>query len=167
MARKRAATQQWKVLAIALVGVVVLVGAIYAFMSYQQNKPGTPVRDLEVAVAAGGQTEQVPVYTVCELDVECPGGEPPSVRLPDQGDVTFTVPNEIERNSWRLLLIYDDPAANTERVFTSGESGEETAPAVTESGAKLVVAEITTLDIEKGDDGEETPVIATWSVGFD
>ena len=99
--------------------------------------------------------------------MECPGGEPPSVRLPDQGDVTFTVPREIERNSWRLLLIYDDPAANSERVFTSGESGEETAPAVTESGAKLVVAEITTLDIEKGDDGEETPVIATWSVGFD
>ncbi|MCG7291010.1 DUF2771 domain-containing protein [Corynebacterium afermentans] len=167
MAPKRAATQQWKVLAIALVGVVVLVGAVYSFMSYQQNKPGTPVRDLEVAVAAAGQTEQVPVYTVCELDVECPGGEPPRMRLPDQGDVTVTVPGEIERNSWRLLLIYDDPAANTERVFTSGESGEETVPAVTESGAKLVVAEITTLDIEKGDDGEETPVIATWSVGFD
>ena len=30
MAPKRAATQQWKVLAIALVGVVVLVGAVYA-----------------------------------------------------------------------------------------------------------------------------------------
>lgn len=167
MAQQRAATQQWKVLAIALVGVLALVGAVYAFMRYQDSKPGTPVRELEVAVTAGGHTEQIPAYTVCELDVECPGGEPPRVRLPDQGDVTFTVPGEIERNSWRLLLIYDDPAANAERVFTSGESGEETAPAMTESGAKLVVAEITTLDIEKGDDGEETPVIATWSVGFD
>lgn len=167
MAQQRAATQQWKVLAIALVGVLALVGAVYAFMRYQDSKPGTPVRELEVAVTAGGHTEQIPAYTVCELDVECPGGEPPSVRLPDQGDVTFTVPGEIERNSWRLLLIYDDPAANAERVFTSGESGEETAPAMTESGAKLVVAEITTLDIEQGDDGEETPVIATWSVGFD
>ena len=167
MAQQRAATQQWKVLAIALVGVLALVGAVYAFMRYQDSKPGTPVRELEVAVTAGGHTEQIPAYTVCELDVECPGGEPPSVRLPDQGDVTFTVPGEIERNSWRLLLIYDDPAANAERVFTSGESGEETAPAMTESGAKLVVAEITTLDIEQGDDGEEIPVIATWSVGFD
>ena len=167
MAQQRAATQQWKVLAIALVGVLALVGAVYAFMRYQDSKPGTPVRELEVAVTAGGHTEQIPAYTVCELDVECPGGEPPSVRLPDQGDVTFTVPDDIARNSWRLLLIYDDPAANAERVFTSGESGEETAPAMTESGAKLVVAEITTLDIETGDDGEETPVIATWSVGFD
>ena len=166
MAQQRASSQQWKVLAIALVGVLALVGAVYAYLHYQDSKPGTPVRDLDVTVTAGGQTEQIPVYTVCELDVECPGGEPPSVRLPDQGEVTFTVPGEIERNSWRLLLIYDDPAANTERVFTSGESGEETAPAATESGAKLVVAEITTLDIEKGDDGEETPVIATWSVGF-
>lgn len=167
MARQRASSQQWKVLAIALVGVLVLVGAVYAFLRYQDSKPGTPVGELEVSVTAGGQAEQIPAYTVCELDVECPGGEPPRVRLPDQGEVTFTVPPEIERNSWRLLLIYDDPAANTERVFTSGESGEETAPAVTESGAKLVVAEITTLDIEKGDDGEETPVIATWSVGFE
>lgn len=167
MAQQRAATQQWKVLAIALVGVLALVGAVYAFMRYQDSKPGTPVRELEVAVTAGGHTEQIPAYTVCELDVECPGGEPPSVRLPDEGDVTFTVPDDIARNSWRLLLIYDDPAANAERVFTSGESGEETAPAMTESGAKLVVAEITTLDIEQGDDGEEIPVIATWSVGFD
>lgn len=167
MAQQRASSQQWKVVAIALVGVLALVGAVYAFQRYQDSKPGTPVGELEVAVTAGGHREQIPAYTVCELDVECPGGEPPSMRLPDQGEVTFTVPPEIERNSWRLLLIYDDPAANTERVFTSGESGEETTPAVTESGAKLVVAEITTLDIEKGDDGEETPVIATWSVGFE
>ena len=167
MAQQRASSQQWKVVAIALVGVLALVGAVYAFQRYQDSKPGTPVGELEVAVTAGGHTEQIPAYTVCELDAECPGGEPPRVRLPDQGEVTFTVPAEIERNSWRLLLIYDDPAANTERVFTSGESGEETAPAITESGAKLVVAEITTLDIEKGDDGAETPVIATWSVGFE
>ncbi|QNP94631.1 DUF2771 family protein [Corynebacterium wankanglinii] len=111
MARQRASSQQWKVLAIALVGVLVLVGAVYAFLRYQDSKPGTPVGDLEVSVTAGGQAEQIPAYTVCELDAECPGGEPPRVRLPDQGEVTFTVPAEIERNSWRLLLIYDDPAA--------------------------------------------------------
>ena len=167
MAQQRASTQQWKVLVIALVGVLVLVGAVYAFLRYQDSKPGTPVGDLEVTVAAGGQSDQIPAYPVCERDGECPGGEPPSVGLPDQGEVTLTVPKEIERNSWGLVLIYDDPVANKERVFTSGESGEETFPAVTESGAKLVVAEVTTLDIEKGDDGEETPVIATWSVGFD
>lgn len=170
MANKRATTQQWKVLAIALMGVIILVGGVYAFLTFQANKPGTPVRDLKVSVAAGDESQDIPTYTVCELDVECPGGDAPRMHLPDSsdpGEVTITVPEEVERNSWRLLLIYDDPAANTERVFTSGESGEETAPAVTDTGAKLVVAEVSTLDIEKGDDGEETPVIATWSVGFD
>mgnify|MGYP002654126228 CR=1 FL=1 len=66
MARKRAATQQWKVLAIALVGVVVLVGAVYAFMSYQQNKPGTPVRDLEVAVAEADYRQAHPLLKKAE-----------------------------------------------------------------------------------------------------
>ena len=166
MAQQRATRQQWKVLAIALVGVLVLVGVVYAVLEHQRNRPETPVRDLTVGVQAGEQHEDVPVYTVCELDVECPGGDAPRMQLGGAGEVTLTVPREIEQNSWRLLLVYDAPAANEERVFTSGESGQETAQ-VEKDGAHLVVAEVSTLDIDKGDNGEETPVIATWSVGFE
>ena len=167
MAQQRASSQQWKVLAIALVGVLALVGAVYAYLHYQDSKPGTPVRDLDVAATAGGQTEQIPVYTVCELDVECPGGDAPTMPLHGQREVTLTVPAEIAKGSWRLLTIYDDPAANSERILQSGESTQEVIQAVTDSGAKLVVAEVSALAVEKSDDGEEVPVIATWSLGFE
>lgn len=160
-----AQSRQWKTLVVALVGVVVLVGAVYAFMEWQNNRPTTPVDELTVSVSANGETQDIGVYTVCELDEECPGGDAPTMQL-GSDEVTVALPDEIAQNSWRLLLVYDDPDANEERVFTSGESASESTPAVTESGAKLVVAEVTTLDIKEGDDGEETPVIATWSVGF-
>ncbi|MDK6493877.1 DUF2771 family protein [Corynebacterium coyleae] len=162
---QRSGSKQWKTIVVALVGVLALVGVVYAVMEYQRTRPTTPVDELTVSVAANGEREDIGVYTVCELDEECAGGDAPTMQR-GEGDVVVTVPDEIASNSWRLLLIYDDPNANSERVFTSGEATEETVPATTESGAKLVVAEVTTLDIKKGDDGEETPVIATWSVGF-
>lgn len=160
-------SQQWKILALILVGVVVVVGAVYAFMEYQRNRPSAPVRDLTVEVAAGGETLAVPTYTVCELDVECPGGDAPTMPLHGQREVTLTVPAEIAKGSWRLLTIYDDPAANSEHILQSGESTQEVIQAVTDSGAKLVVAEVSALAVEKSDDGEEVPVIATWSLGFE
>lgn len=165
MAQPRS-TQQLKIIALILVGVVVLIGAVYAFMEYQRSRPSAPVRDLTVEVAAGGSSQQIPTYTVCELDVECPGGDAPAMALHGQSEVTFTVPDDIAKGSWRLLTIYDDPAANGERIIQSGESNQETVQAVTESGAKLVVAEVSALAVDKKDDGEEIPVIATWSVGF-
>lgn len=158
---------QLKTLTVVLIGVIVLVGAIYAFMEYQRNQPSTPVRDLTVAVTAGEETQVIPPYTICELDEECAGGEAPTIALGNADEVQVEVPREIAHTSWRLLLIYDDPAANQELIFQSGESTGETVEAVTETGARLVVAEVTTLEIDEGDDGEEIPVIATWSVGFE
>lgn len=146
----------------------VLVAGVYFFMRWQQDRPGTPVRDLRVEVTSAGETREVEPYTVCELDQQCDGGDPPSMPLGDQGDkVTFSVPKDVSQAGWRLLLIYDDPAANTERVFTSNESSSQEAEAVTESGARLVVGEVSALEIDKDDAGEETPVIATWSIGFE
>ena len=35
-----------------------------------------------------------------------------------------------------------------------------------DSGARLVVAEVSALEIDEGEDGEEIPVLATWSVAL-
>lgn len=174
MAQQRSAKQSnlIKTLAITLIGVVVLVGGVYAFLEYQRNRPVTPVRDLNVEIAAAGSEEvrEIPPYTVCELDEECVGDEAPTVSLGSLGgaeEVVVRVPREVSQVSWRLLLVYDDPDANEERILQSGESQEETVPTVTDSGARLVVAEVSALTIDVDDNGEETPVIATWSVGFE
>lgn len=149
-----------------ILAALLLVAAVYGVMEWQKNRPSTPVRDVQIEVASAGVTLDVEPYTVCELDEECAGGQPPTMTL-DPATVTVTVPREIADGSWRLLTIYDDPAANNEIVFTSGEAATQDVEAVTDSGAKLVVAEVSALAIDKGDDGEEIPVIATWSIGFE
>ena len=165
MAQRRQG-QGWAQVAAIVVAALVLVVAVYGVMEWQRNRPGTPVRDLRVEVASAGDVLEIAPYTVCELDQECDGGTPPSMGL-DPATVTVTVPPEIADGSWRLLMIYDDPAANAEIVFTSGEATSQEIAAVTDSGAKLVVAEVSALEIDKDDAGEEIPVIATWSIGFE
>lgn len=173
MAQQRAKQSNlYKTLAVTLIGVLVVVGAVYAFLEYQRNRPATPVGELYVEVSAAAadgaqESREIPPYTICELDEQCAGDEAPTMSLGDARDVVVRVPWEVSQVSWRLLLVYDDPAANEERILQSGESAEETAPAVTESGARLVVAEVSALTIDEDDNGEETPVIATWSVGFE
>lgn len=164
----RASRGSWKQIVAIAAAAAVLVAGVYFFMRWQQDRPGTPVRDLRVEVTSAGETREVEPYTVCELDQQCDGGDPPSMPLGDQGDkVTFSVPKDVSKAGWRLLLIYDDPAANDEVVFTSGEATSHDADAVTDSGAHLVVGEVSALEIDKDDAGEETPVIATWSIGFE
>ncbi|MEH0146858.1 DUF2771 domain-containing protein [Corynebacterium sp. Q4381] len=164
MARPAGAKSVKPVIAI-VIAALLLVAGLYAFLEWQNSRPGTPVRELRVEVTSAGKTLEVEPYTVCELDEECPGGQPPSMEL-DEAAVHVSVPAEIANSSWRMLAIYDDPAANNETVYTSGEASEHDVEAVTESGARLVVAEVSALAIDHDASGEEIPVIATWSVGF-
>lgn len=165
MARPAKAKSIKPIVAIVLAALV-LVAAIYAFMEWQNSRPGTPVRELQVEVTSAGQQRQIEPYTVCELDQECVGGKPPTMAL-DESVVHVAVPAEISNTSWRLLAIYDDPAANNETVYTSNEASEHEIEAVTDTGARLVVAEVSALEIDHDASGEEIPVIATWSVGFE
>lgn len=160
--KNQSVKQMVAVIAVALL----LVTGIYFFMEYQRTRPGTPISDVAISVTSAGDTREIPPYTVCELDQECDGGTPPSMPLGDDS-VHVAVPKDIAQTSWRVLAIYDDPAANNETVYTSGEATEHEIDAVTESGATLVVAEVSALAIDHAADGEEVPVIATWSVGFE
>lgn len=169
MARKPVVQKQF---VLVVVAALVLVAGIHAFMEFQRTRPATPVEDLRVEVTSAGETREIAPYTICELDQQCDGGEPPTMPLdPAAGAadavVRVRVPEEIAALSWRVLMIYDDPAANSEYVYTSGESSEHEIEAATASGARLVVAEVSALTIGTDAAGEETPVIATWSIGFD
>ncbi|WP_291313377.1 DUF2771 family protein [Corynebacterium sp. UBA2622] len=159
-------TPAWVQLLVLVLGVAVLVTGLYFFWEWQKNRPGTPVRDLRVEVSNGATHEEISPYTVCELDAQCDGGDPPAYPLDESSPVTFKVPKEISTSSWKLLTIYDDPAANDEQIFQSGQSKEASADAV-KDGAHLVVAEVSYLAVDEGNDGNEIPVVATWSVSFD
>lgn len=154
-------------LAVIVVAVLVLVAGVYAFMSWQRNAPTRPVEQLRVYAMVDGETHEIAPYTICPFDEQCDGGEPPVLPLPSADEMTFRVDPELASTSWRLLLIYDDPAENEELLHQSGEASEATIDARTASGATLLVAEISALEIAKDDQGEETPVVATWSVAFE
>lgn len=167
MARRdsRDTGQGWAQVAIIAAAAIVLVAAVYGVMEWQRSRPGTPVAEMTVEVSSAGQTTAIAPYTICELDAQCDGGTPPAMPR-DPQTVTVRVPDDIASGSWRLLMIYDDPAANDELVFTSGQASSHDIDAVTETGAALVVAEVSALQVDTNDDGEEVPVVATWSVGF-
>lgn len=151
--------------AVVAVALLLVIG-IYFFMEYQRTRPVAPIGDVAVSVTSASQTRDIAPYTVCELDQECDGGTPPSMPL-DAQQVHVAVPDDVAQSSWRVLAIYDDPAENNETVYTSGEATEHDIEAVTASGARLVVAEVSALAIDHDANGEEIPVIATWSVGFE
>lgn len=159
-------TKPLQLLAILVVSAVVLVAGFYMLADRQRNKPSRPVREVQVEVSTAAQTLGVEPYTVCELDAECVGDEPPTMQLDPSQPVTVTVPHDIAASSWRLLSIYDDPAANDEQIFQSGEATEGTVEAV-KNDATLVVVEVSALAVDADDSGNETPVVATWSVAFD
>lgn len=155
----------WQLLALLIAAAVVLVGGFYLVVDYQRNKPAAPVAELRVVVSSGGNELEVAPYTVCELDAQCAGGEPPTITLDPGSEVTVNVPRDVAASSWRLLSIYDDPVVNDEQIFQSGQATQASVPAVKDS-ARLVVAEVSALAVDTNDAGEEVPVIATWSVAF-
>ncbi|SDS33995.1 DUF2771 family protein [Corynebacterium timonense] len=156
----------WVQLLVIAVGVAVLVGGFALFLEWQRTRPVTPPGELRVEVSNGGSTLLVEPYTVCGLDEQCDGGEPPTFELNESSPVTFSLPDDIASSSWALLSIYDDPTANEEQLFQSGEADTATTKAV-KDGARLVVAEVSFLSVDTTADGEERPVVATWSVAFE
>ena len=155
----------WQLLAVLIVAALVLVGGFYLLLDSQRNKPATPVRQVQVTVSNGESSLDVEPYTVCELDAQCEGGQPQSLTLDTDAEVRVEVPRDLASSSWRLLSIYDDPAANDEQLFQSGEATEGSVPAVKDQ-AHLVVVEVSALAVDVDDAGQETPVVATWSVSF-
>ncbi|MGY6463982.1 DUF2771 domain-containing protein [Corynebacterium sp. HMSC08D02] len=166
-ASRRASSRLALQLGATVLAVAILLAGVYAFMTWQRSQPGLPVEDLRIHVTASDGEHEIAPYTLCPLDEQCDGGEPPALTRGGSDELKFRIDPDIAAGSWRLLLIYDDPSANEERLHQAGETTEETAPAVKEGGAKLLVAEVSTLAVKNDDHGEEIPVVATWSVAFE
>lgn len=155
----------WTVAGIA-VAVVAIVAALYFFLDWQQSRPDTPPEQIEVTAEAGGNEISTTPFSVCEFGTECPEGEVARIDASGADSIRITVPDEIASQQWSVLSIYDDPAANTERTFTPGETGEVDVPVTAEhegNDTGLVVVEVSTLLVGTDAANEETPVMATWA----
>lgn len=154
-----------------LVAVVIVLVAIFLGQRWWQSRPGPDPHDVAVAATVGSQSQDVLPYTVCELGADCPEGEIARVPVPADGELQLKIPKAINDHDWQLLLIYDDPAANDQRIFGAHEEDSVTVrgsvdPVDGESGErpKLMVVEVHSMMIGTDADGAETPVAAVWSL---
>lgn len=161
-------------IAIIAVVIVAIVAGLYFYMDWQRNRPTTPPEQIEVTASAAGTDITTKPFSICEFGEECPEGEVATINAGDADNIRITVPQDLAELQWSLLSIYDDPAANTERTFTPREATEVDVPVIAEAedaedaaGAKLVVIEVSCLMLGTDADGNETPVMATWSFGVE
>lgn len=167
----RTKRDQNSIATLAVIGLVIvaIVAGLYFYMDWQRNRPGTPPEQIEVTAAADGDeataVSTLP-FSVCEFGAECPEGTVATVSAHGAENVRITVPREVSEQQWQLLSIYDDPAANSERAFTPGETDEVDVPVVND-GANLVVVEVSTFLVGHDQAGEETPVMVTWAFSTD
>ncbi len=152
-------------LAIIAVVIVGIVAALYFYMEWRNNRPGTPPQKIEVTATAGGNTATTTPFRVCEFGTDCPEGPVATIDVDGADTVRISVPKDVSVLQWSLLSIYDDPAANSERTFTPGEAEEVDVPVRSESSsdATLVVMEVSCLMVGQDGEGNETPVMATWA----
>lgn len=152
-------------LAVIAVVIVAIVAALYFYMDWRNNRPGTPPQDIEVTATVGENTATATPFSVCEFGQECPEGTVSTIDVDGAETVRISVPKDVASLQWSLLSIYDDPAANSERTFTPGEANEVDVPVKSEGdeNAALVVMEVSCLMLGQDANGEETPVMVTWS----
>ena len=106
-----------------------------------------------------------------ERRTECPEGEVPNLTVGDDDTLKLDIPEEISDHEWKILSIYDDPAANDETAHGANETTEVSIPgsvdpikASTGKRPRLKVVEISSMMIGTDDNGDETPLATVWSL---
>ena len=152
-----------------LIAVVVVVTASVAFQHWWNNRPRNP-RDIKVTVSWDGGKSTIAPYWVCDFDGQCPAGQAPVADIGGSGTVTVQVPRDVSDNRWTLLTIYDNPAANDEKLFAAGETGTVEVPATLDrpedggTAPKLLVVEVHSALVGTDGKGEETPYSVVWAL---
>lgn len=172
MARTKSKKSTFQFLAL-LAAVALVVVASLGFQAWWKNRPGPDPSEVAITVSLGDHSEEVYPFSICTPGVECPENEVTSFDVGPDDSLTISVPKQIYDHDWRLLTIYDDPAANDEFYYKSHEKQEATvAGSVDPIGdsttrPRLIVAEVTSLLIGTDESGEETPYTVTWSISTD
>ncbi|MDY6049309.1 MAG: DUF2771 family protein [Corynebacterium sp.] len=175
-------TAGW-IVAFLLVAVIVVAALAVGVQRYLNNREVAEPAAITLQVTAGEATAELTPYAVCALDEPCAAlsEEADASTVPtlefaaagDDGSVRISLPKQVYDHSFTLLSIYDDPAANAEQTFTSNQATAVDVPVTKDptdnpdaagQRPRLQVVEITSLQIETTETGEENPVSVTWSV---
>lgn len=172
MATRKEARKKSLLQILALIVVVaVIVAAVVIFQNWWNQRPGPDPRDITVTASVGDKSIDVAPYIACEPGSECPEGEVPNLPVGDDDTLKLDIPEEISDHEWKILSIYDDPAANDETAHGANETTEVSIPgsvdpikASTGKRPRLKVVEISSMMIGTDDNGDETPLATVWSL---
>ncbi|MDN5684439.1 DUF2771 domain-containing protein [Corynebacterium glyciniphilum] len=165
--RRAAQRKQYITFGAIVLLVVVVAAAVLGYQYWSDNRPAADPQDLRVTVtdASGDEQEYAP-YSVCQrFTGDCDEGEPSTIEVGPDDEVTLSLPEEVTSQDWSLLQIFDDQAANMENTWAAGEKSEVTVrgSAETDDGdARLSVVEVHALILGE-EDGEEVPYGVVWA----
>lgn len=169
--RKEARKKSLLQLLALIIAVAVIVVSVVLFQNWWNSRPGPEPQDITVKASVGEKSLDVAPYMVCELGTECPEGEAPNLTVGKDDTLHLEIPEEISNHEWRILSIYDDPAANDEQIHSAGDSSTVDVPgsvdpikASTGKRPRLMVVEISSLMIGTDGKGEEAPFSTVWSL---
>lgn len=169
--RKQARRRSLVQFLLLIIAVVIVLVAIFLGQRWWQSRPGPEPQSVTLTATAGESEAEVAPYSVCEIDdPACPEGEVAKVPVAADGELNLEIPRAINDHDWQLLMIYDDPAANDQRLFGPREEHSVTVQgsvdpmAEGEARPKLTVVEVHSLMIGEDDAGDEVPLASVWSI---
>lgn len=164
--RKEAKRKSLIQILVLIVAVAVVAVAALVFQNWWTSRPGPEPDNITLHASVGDREIEVSPYLVCELGEECPEAEVNELLVDADETLHIDIPKEIYSTQWRVLQIYDDPAANDEVLHGAydTDSVEIDGSAGDAGDARLLVVEISTVLIGTDDDGEESPYSVVWSI---
>ena len=106
-----------------------VVIASVAFQRWWNNRPGPEPKDVAITVTVNGTEQEVLPYSICELGSDCVENKVTMLDVADDAKISIKVPRYVYDHEWTQLTIYDNPAANDEKLHRPGGGQEGCSPA--------------------------------------
>ena len=141
--------------------------------SRRKNLQQIVAKDVAITVTVNGTEQEVLPYSICELGSNCVENKVTMLDVADDAKISIKVPRYVYDHEWTQLTIYDNPAANDEKLHGAHERDTIEVPVTIDPVGdkkdvrpRLVVVEIRSVMIGHDAQGEQTPQTTTWSLGI-
>lgn len=147
-----------------VLAVVVIAAGVIIFQKWWNNRPSPDPSTVQITVVVGDLTEEISPYQTCAFGEECvTQGAISRVTVTPQDTLEIQVPSVVQKADVSVLAIYDNSAADSEKILSASEEKAISIPG-SQGDAQLQLVEIKSVLLGTDTHGEETPVSVVWSL---